>query len=81
MKIQYTGKTILVTGSTSGIGESIAKRMSELGANVVVTGRNQIEANRVADECYRLSPRKLKVITRVNNHYSSILSLPISKII
>ncbi|UXI15535.1 Fragile X mental retardation syndrome-related protein 1 [Sarcoptes scabiei] len=60
MKIQYTGKTILVTGSTSGIGESIAKRMSELGANVVVTGRNQIEANRVADECYRLSPRKLK---------------------
>ena len=35
------GKTILVTGASSGIGKRIAIRTSEMGANVVVTGRNE----------------------------------------
>ena len=35
------GKTILVTGASSGIGKCIAIRCSEMGANVIVTGRNE----------------------------------------
>ena len=35
------GKTILVTGSTSGIGRATAISCSKLGATLVVTGRNQ----------------------------------------
>lgn len=35
------GKTILVTGASSGIGKRIAIRTSEMGANLVVTGRNE----------------------------------------
>jgi NAD(P)-dependent dehydrogenase (short-subunit alcohol dehydrogenase family) len=35
------GKTILVTGASSGIGKRIAIRSSEMGASVVVTGRNE----------------------------------------
>ena len=35
------GKTILVTGASSGIGKRIAIRSSEMGANVVVSGRNE----------------------------------------
>lgn len=35
------GKTILVTGSTSGIGQATAVICSRLGATVIVTGRNQ----------------------------------------
>lgn len=34
------GKTALVTGSSRGIGESIALRLSHLGINVVITGRD-----------------------------------------
>lgn len=34
-------KTILVTGASSGIGRQIALRCSEMGAKVVITGRNQ----------------------------------------
>jgi NAD(P)-dependent dehydrogenase (short-subunit alcohol dehydrogenase family) len=34
-------KTILVTGASSGIGKCIAIRCSEMGANVIVTGRNE----------------------------------------
>ena len=38
------GKTILVTGSTSGIGRTTAIECSKLGARVVVTGRNEERA-------------------------------------
>lgn len=36
------GKTILVTGASSGIGAETAIECSRLGANVIVTGRNEI---------------------------------------
>lgn len=35
------GKTILVTGASSGIGRATAVECSKLGASVVVTGRNE----------------------------------------
>ena len=41
MKIDLSGKTALVTGSTAGIGYAIAKGLAGSGANVVITGRGQ----------------------------------------
>ena len=35
------GKTILVTGSSSGIGKATAILCSKLGASVIITGRNE----------------------------------------
>ena len=40
MKIDLSGKTALVTGSTAGIGNAIAKGLAATGANVVVNGRS-----------------------------------------
>ncbi len=40
-KFSLSGKTILVTGASSGIGRAIAIACSQRGANIVVTGRNQ----------------------------------------
>ena len=57
----FTDKVILVTGSSSGIGEGIVKLFSILGANVVVTGRKEADVHRVAQEVQALSPQKLKV--------------------
>ena len=34
------GKTILVTGSSSGIGRGIAIECSKMGAKVILNGRN-----------------------------------------
>ena len=39
----FTGKRFLVTGGTSGIGESIVKTLKEYGAEVVFTGRREIQ--------------------------------------
>jgi NAD(P)-dependent dehydrogenase (short-subunit alcohol dehydrogenase family) len=41
MKIDLSGKTALVTGSTSGIGHAIAKGLALAGAEVVINGRTQ----------------------------------------
>ncbi|MFJ3481814.1 SDR family NAD(P)-dependent oxidoreductase [Pseudomonas sp. NPDC090202] len=41
MKIDLTGKTALVTGSTLGIGYAIAKGLAETGAEVIINGRKQ----------------------------------------
>ncbi len=39
--MDLTGKRILVTGATSGIGKATAIQLSRLGANVVILGRKQ----------------------------------------
>ena len=36
--ITFEGQTVLVTGSTRGIGRAVAVKLSSLGANVIVTG-------------------------------------------
>jgi NAD(P)-dependent dehydrogenase (short-subunit alcohol dehydrogenase family) len=48
MNIDLSGKTALVTGSTSGIGHAIAKGLAATGASVVVNGRTQAKVDAVA---------------------------------
>jgi A-factor type gamma-butyrolactone 1'-reductase (1S-forming) len=45
-----TGKTILITGASSGIGESAALLFAREGANVVITARRKAELDRVAED-------------------------------
>ena len=45
-----TGKTAIITGSSKGIGRSIAFAMAEQGANVVVSSRKADACQVVADE-------------------------------
>ena len=50
MELQLKGKKALITGSTSGIGKTIAKTLAEEGVAVVIHGRRREEALRVVDE-------------------------------
>jgi NAD(P)-dependent dehydrogenase (short-subunit alcohol dehydrogenase family) len=44
------GRTILVTGSTGGIGKETARALARLGAQVILTGRDPSRAAAAADE-------------------------------
>jgi len=52
--IRFDERVVLVTGSSSGIGEATARRFASLGATVVINSARSIEAGqRVADELER----------------------------
>ncbi|XP_073529543.1 hydroxysteroid 11-beta-dehydrogenase 1-like protein A [Phyllobates terribilis] len=48
------GKRVLVTGSSTGIGEQIAYRFSEMGAHVMLTARRAKQLQEVAKKCLEL---------------------------
>ncbi len=50
MNLQLKGRRVLITGSSSGIGEAMARMFAEEGAAVVVHGRNRERAEAVASE-------------------------------
>src|SRR5687768_1443032 len=56
MKIDLSGKTALVTGSTSGIGHAIAKGLAGAGANVVINGRTQDKVDAAVAAIARAAP-------------------------
>ncbi len=56
MKIDLSGKTALVTGSTSGIGHAIARGLASPGATVVVNGRTQAKVDAAVAAITRVVP-------------------------
>ena len=50
MDLRLTGKRALVTGSSKGIGEAIARVLAREGATLIVHGRDEKETKRVASD-------------------------------
>src|SRR5213594_219210 len=47
--LKFSGKTVVITGSGTGIGQAIAKKFAENGANVVILGRRKEPLDQTAD--------------------------------
>jgi short-subunit dehydrogenase len=49
--MDYTGKTVWITGASSGIGAALARDVAARGANVVLSGRDEARLAEVASDC------------------------------
>ncbi|MCO4773993.1 MAG: SDR family NAD(P)-dependent oxidoreductase, partial [Deltaproteobacteria bacterium] len=52
----YSGKNVVITGGSSGIGKAVALELAERGANVVVTARGQAKLEETVAELRALKP-------------------------
>ncbi len=58
------GKTIVITGPTSGLGEQVARQLAATGANLVLVARNEEKCARVIDEIAPLCTGSKPVFVR-----------------
>ena len=54
--IDMRGKTVLITGSTSGLGAEVAERLGAMGATVIVHGRSLERGKEVVDAINAAGP-------------------------
>jgi NAD(P)-dependent dehydrogenase (short-subunit alcohol dehydrogenase family) len=55
--MKMDGKTVLVTGSTDGVGRYVAAKLAAAGATVLIHGRDKERAKTLADEIRRAGHR------------------------
>jgi len=60
------GKTVIITGGSSGIGKACAIRFAREGANIVIVGRNIEKLGKTADELRVLTEHVLTVTADVS---------------
>ena len=48
--LNLSGKTVLITGASQGIGEAAAKTFMQAGANVMMTARNLDKLEKIKKE-------------------------------
>jgi NAD(P)-dependent dehydrogenase (short-subunit alcohol dehydrogenase family) len=51
--MEMNGKTVLISGSTDGVGRYVAKRLAAEGANVLIHGRDESRAKTLVEEIVR----------------------------
>ena len=61
---ELRGKTVVITGPTSGLGKEVARQLAPTGANLVLVARNEEKCARVIDEITPLCTGSKPVFVR-----------------
>lgn len=78
--MSLSGKVILVTGASSGIGADAAIHLSKLGANVAIVGRDSGKLHGVAQQIIQAgSPEPLEIVADVTKDTDKIINSTIQK--
>src|SRR6185312_8828070 len=56
MALSLSGKTVLITGSTDGLGKALATKLLEQHAHVIIHGRSQEKIDQTINELRELYP-------------------------
>uniref|UniRef100_A0A0A1XE75 Uncharacterized oxidoreductase TM_0325 n=1 Tax=Zeugodacus cucurbitae TaxID=28588 RepID=A0A0A1XE75_ZEUCU len=60
--MNFEGKVVLITGASSGIGAAAAVKFAELGAQLILNGRNEENLKAVAEQCSSVGKKPHLVI-------------------
>ncbi len=60
--VSYQGKTALITGASSGIGEAFARELAKRGMNLILVARSEDRLQRLSDELSKQYSIKVHVI-------------------
>src|ERR1700710_1966775 len=71
--VNLTGKTIVITGASSGVGRAAALEFAVMGAELVLAARNEDALNSMAGECRELGAEVLVVPTDVTDPKAMII--------
>ncbi|CAH2071062.1 unnamed protein product, partial [Iphiclides podalirius] len=63
----FTGKVVLITGASAGIGAATAVDFAKLNAELVLNGRNKVNLDKVATQCVQNSPTRLTPLVIVGD--------------
>ena len=69
---RLAGRTALVTGSTSGIGEAVARVLAASGANVAISGRDQTRAAAVVASILEAGGEAVAVPADLGGSYANL---------
>jgi 3-oxoacyl-[acyl-carrier protein] reductase len=62
MAIKLTGKVVLITGASAGIGQACARAFAQEGARLVLTGRRQERLDELKQEAKKAGTEAISVI-------------------
>ena len=63
----FVGKSVIVTGATSGIGRAVARRFAESSAQVAAIGRNELALGDVNDDITNMGGTVLTIAADVTS--------------
>lgn len=69
-ELKMLGKTIVITGCTSGIGQYIAVQLAKLGGKIIMLNRDQIQAVEIRKNILKQYPQ-----TEVESYFIDMSSM------